>query len=173
MKLTMLRSKAHTNKNEEELKMQIRSQKDFASGLMFVVTGLIFSYVATTYNMGTTAKMGPGFFPFWLGIVLAILGAIVTMGALSKKSEQDVIPKWDWPSVLWVTGSVVLFGVVLADLGLVLSLFVLVFISAMASHEFHWKGTVLNAVILNVIAYVAFVWGLKLQFQVWPSFFTA
>lgn len=173
MKLTMLRSKTYTNKNEEELKMQIRSQKDFASGLMFVVTGLIFSYVATTYNMGTTAKMGPGFFPFWLGIVLAILGAIVTMGALSKKSEQDVIPKWDWPSVLWVTGSVVLFGVVLADLGLVLSLFVLVFISAMASHEFHWKGTVLNAVILNVIAYVAFVWGLKLQFQVWPSFFTA
>jgi hypothetical protein len=153
--------------------MQIRSQKDFASGLMFVVIGLVFSYVATTYNMGTTAKMGPGFFPFWLGIVLAILGAIVTMTALSKKGEKDTIPQWDWPSVLWVTGSVVLFGVVLADLGLVLSLFVLVFISAMASHEFHWKGTVVNAVILNVIAYVAFVWGLKLQFQVWPSFFTA
>ena len=140
---------------------------------MFVVIGLIFSYVATTYNMGTTAKMGPGFFPFWLGIVLAILGAIVTMGALSKKGEKDEIPKWDWPSVLWVTGSVVLFGVVLADLGLVLSLFVLVFISAMASHELHWKGTVVNAVIVDVIAYVAFVWGLKLQFQVWPSFFTA
>ena len=107
--------------------MQIRSQKDFASGLMFVVIGLVFSYVATTYNMGTTAKMGPGFFPFWLGIVLAILGAIVTMTALSKKGEKDTIPQWDWPSVLWVTGSVVLFGVVLADLGLVLSLFVLVF----------------------------------------------
>jgi uncharacterized membrane protein YqjE len=55
---------------------------------------------------------------------------------------------------------------------LVVSLTLLVFISAMASHEFHWKGTVLNVVIMNVIAYVAFIWGLKLQFQVWPSFLT-
>lgn len=153
--------------------MQIRNRKDFASGLMFVAVGLIFSGVATTYNMGTAAKMGPGFFPFWLGLVLAFLGAIVTLSATSKKATEETIPSWDWPSVLWVTGSVVLFGVVLAYLGLILSLFVLVFISAMASHEFHWKGTVINAVILNVIAYIAFVWGLKLQFQVWPSFFTA
>lgn len=153
--------------------MQIRSQKDFASGLMFVVVGLLFSYVATTYNMGTTAKMGPGFFPYWLGLLLAILGAIVTMTSMSTKAPKDQIAKWDWPSVLWVTGSVVIFGVVLAYLGLMLSVLVLVFISAMASHEFHWKGTIVNAVILNLIAYVAFIWGLKLQFQVWPSFFTA
>jgi len=49
-------------------------------------------------------------------------------------------------------------------------LVVLIFVSAMASHEFHWKGTLVSAVILNVIAYFAFVWGLKLQFPVWPSF---
>lgn len=153
--------------------MQIRSQKDFASGLMFIAVGLGFSYIATTYNMGTTAKMGPGFFPFWLGLLLAVLGAIVTMTSMSAKSSEDQIAKWDWPSVLWVTGSVVIFGVVLAYLGLMLSVLVLVFISAMASHEFHWKGTIVNAVILNLIAYVAFIWGLKLQFHVWPSFFTA
>ena len=153
--------------------MQIRSQKDFASGLMFIAIGLGFSYIATTYNMGTTAKMGPGFFPFWLGLLLAVLGAIVTMTSMSAKSSKDQIAKWDWPSVLWVTGSVVIFGVVLAYLGLMLSVLVLVFISAMASHEFHWKGTIVNAVILNLIAYVAFIWGLKLQFQVWPSFFIA
>jgi hypothetical protein len=153
--------------------MQIRSQKDFASGLMFVAIGSVFSYIATTYNMGTAAKMGPGFFPFWLGVVLALLGAIITMTSMSGKTAEDHMTKWDWPSLLWVTGSVVLFGVVLAYLGLILSILVLVFISAMASHEFHWKGTVVNAAILNVIAYIAFVWGLKLQFQVWPSFFTA
>ena len=153
--------------------MQIKSHKDFASGLMFVGVGAVFSYIATTYNMGTAAKMGPGFFPFWLGILLAILGAIITMSSMSAKREHDEMAKWDWPSVLWVTGSVVIFGIVLAYLGLMLSILVLVFISAMASHEFHWKGTIVNGVILNVIAYIAFVWGLKLQFQVWPSFFTA
>ena len=58
--------------------MQIRSQKDFASGLMFVIVGVIFASIATTYNMGTAAKMGPGYFPFWLGVLMAIIGAIIT-----------------------------------------------------------------------------------------------
>ena len=153
--------------------MQIRNQKDFASGLMFVAIGLIFSFIARGYTMGTAAKMGPGYFPFWLGIVLAVIGAIVLMNSMSKKAQTDKLAKWDWVSVLWVTGSVVLFGLLLKPMGLIVSLAFLVFISAMASHEFHWKGTLLNIVILNVIAYVAFIWGLNLQFQVWPSFLTA
>ena len=102
----------------------------------------------------------------------SIIAAIVTMTSMSKKGQSDKLAKWDWVSVLWVTGSVVLFGLVLKPMGLVFSLALLIFISAMASHEFHWKGTVLNVIILNVIAYVAFIWGLKLQFQVWPSFLT-
>ena len=153
--------------------MQIRSQKDFASGLMFVIVGVIFASIATTYNMGTAEKMGPGYFPFWLGVLMAIIGAIITMQSMKSKGEKDKIPKWDWPSVLWVTGSVVLFGLMLKPMGLIASLTFLVIISAMASHEFHWKGTVVNAVILNVIAYVAFVWGLNLQFQVLPAFLRA
>ena len=153
--------------------MQIRNQKDFASGLMFVVIGLIFSFIARSYTMGTAAKMGPGYFPFWLGIVLALIGVIVLMNSMSKKAQSDKLAKWDWISVLWVTGSVVLFGLLLKPMGLIVSLSFLIFISAMASHEFHWKGTVLNIILLNVISYVAFVWGLNLQFQVWPSFLTA
>ncbi|MBU3600358.1 tripartite tricarboxylate transporter TctB family protein [Polynucleobacter sp. 30F-ANTBAC] len=153
--------------------MQVRSQKDFASGLLFVAIGAGFSYVATTYSMGTSAKMGPGFFPFWLGLLLSVLGAIITMTAMSQKSHVDTLEKWHWPSIIWVLGSVVFFGLVLAHLGLMLSILALVFISAMASHEFHWKGTIVNAIILNVIAYIAFIWGLKLQFQVWPTIFTA
>jgi len=63
--------------------LRIRSQKDFASGLMFILVGFGFSWVARGYSMGTAAKMGPGYFPFWLGVVLALLGALVliSMGA--------------------------------------------------------------------------------------------
>lgn len=139
---------------------------------MFLVVGLAFAYAATTYQMGTAAKMGPGYFPFWLGIVMAIMGIIVSMSALGKKAEEAKLEKWDVRSVLWVTGSVILFAITLPYMGLVVSLIVLIFVAAMASHEFHWKGTIISAVILNVIAYVAFVWGLKLQFSVWPFFLT-
>ena len=153
--------------------MQIRSKQDFVAGLLFVAIGASFSFVATTYSMGTSAKMGPGFFPFWLGVLLSTLGAIITMTSMSKKTSTDELEPWHWPSIIWVLSSVIFFGLVLAHLGLMFSILALVFISALASHEFHWKGTVVNAIILNVIAYVAFVWGLKLQFQVWPSFFYA
>lgn len=150
--------------------LSLRSHQDGASGLLFIAAGLGFAYVSTSYQMGTADKMGPGFFPFWLGILLAVLGAIVFIGAFSAKREEDRIGKWDIRSVLWVTGSIALFGLLLKPLGLILALLSLIFVSAMASHEFHWKGTLVNAIILIVIAYAAFVWGLNLQFPVWPAF---
>ena len=150
--------------------MKIRNQKDFMSGLMFIAIGAFFSILARSYQMGTPAKMGSGYFPFWLGVVLALLGLAVLLGSLKSTAEEGGIGKWDWKSVLWVTFSVIIFAIALPYAGLVLSLVILIFISAMASHEFHWKGTLVSAVLLNVIAYFAFVWGLKLQFPVWPSF---
>ena len=150
--------------------MRIRSQKDFASGLMFILVGLGFSFVARGYSMGTAAKMGPGYFPFWLGIVLALLGALVTWGSLSSKAEEDHLARWDLKILLWILGAVVLFGLLLKPLGMVLSVVVLVLVSSMASHEFSWKGAILNAIILVVISMGAFVYGINLQMPVWPAF---
>ncbi|WP_066731618.1 tripartite tricarboxylate transporter TctB family protein [Cupriavidus sp. D384] len=150
--------------------MRIRSQKDFASGLMFILVGLSFSFVARGYSMGTAAKMGPGYFPFWLGIVLAVLGALVLWGSLSSRMEEDHLARWDLKILLWILGSVVLFGLLLKPLGMVLSVVVLVLVSSMASHEFSWKGAVLNAIILVIISMGAFVYGINLQMPVWPAF---
>ncbi|MEC3764888.1 MULTISPECIES: tripartite tricarboxylate transporter TctB family protein [Cupriavidus] len=150
--------------------MRIRSQKDFASGLMFILVGFGFSWVARGYSMGTAAKMGPGYFPFWLGIVLALLGVLVLFGSLSSKSEEDSLARWDIKTLLWILGSVVLFGLLLKPLGMVLSVLVLVLVSSMASHEFSWKGAILNAVILVLISLGAFVYGINLQMPVWPAF---
>lgn len=152
--------------------LRIRSQKDFASGLMFVLVGLGFSFVARGYSMGTAAKMGPGYFPFLLGLVLAGLGALVLLSSLSSKGEEDRMERWDIKILLWILGSVVLFGILLKPLGMVLSVFVLVIVSSMASHEFSWKGALLNSVVLVLISMGAFVYGINLQMPVWPAFIT-
>ncbi|QET04986.1 MULTISPECIES: tripartite tricarboxylate transporter TctB family protein [Cupriavidus] len=152
--------------------MRIRSQKDFASGLMFILVGLSFSFVARGYSMGTAAKMGPGYFPFLLGLVLALLGVIVTIGSLGTKGEEDQLARWDLKTLLWILGSVVLFGLLLKPLGMVLSVFVLVVISSMASHEFSWKGALCAGVVLVLISMGAFVYGINLQMPVWPAFIT-
>ena len=57
--------------------MKIKSQKDFFSGLMFLVVGGGFAWGATTYSVGTGARMGPGYFPLLLGILLGIIGAAI------------------------------------------------------------------------------------------------
>ena len=152
--------------------MRIRKQTDFLSGLMFIVVGLSFSWVARGYSMGTAARMGPGYFPFWLGIVLAILGVIVALSSMSREGESDRMARWDLKTLLWILGSVVLFGLVLRPLGMVLSVVLLVLVSSIASHEFSWKGAVLNAVALVVISVGAFVYGINLQMPVWPAAFT-
>jgi hypothetical protein len=88
----------------------------------------------------------------------------------SFKTEEDKIGGWDIKSVLWVLGAVALFGLLLNPLGMVLSVIVLVLVSSKASHEFSWAGTVLNAAVLIAISLAAFVYGLNIQFPVWPSF---
>ena len=150
--------------------MKIKSQKDFFSGLMFMGVGVAFAWGATTYNVGSGARMGPGYFPFWLGIVLVALGVVVLLQSLSGKGVADRIPRWDIKTLLWILGSVVLFGLLLQPLGLVLSLVVLVLVSSMASHEFSWKGAVGTALVMVLLSLAAFVYGLKLQFPVWPAF---
>jgi Tripartite tricarboxylate transporter TctB family len=150
--------------------LKIRNQKDFVSGLMYIGLGSFFAILARGYQMGTAAKMGSGYFPFWLGVLLATIGAYVAFRSLAISQEDVKLAKVDIPSVLWVTGSTLVFAICLPILGLVTSLFLLVVISAMASHEFSWKGSIINAVFLIGFAYMAFVWGLKLQFPVWPTF---
>ncbi|SAI45435.1 membrane protein [Bordetella ansorpii] len=153
--------------------MQLRNKQDFWSGVMFIALGLGFAWQATSYQMGTAARMGPGYFPFWLGLVLALLGAVVLLGSLSKKATETSVDKFDWRIVALVIGSVVLYAVILRPLGVYISVAVLVIVSSLASHEFSWKVAVGNAIFLVVFSYLAFIKGLGLIFPLWPSFLGA
>lgn len=150
--------------------MQLRNKQDFWSGVMFTLIGLGFAFVATQYNMGTSARMGPGYFPFWLGICLALLGAVVALGALSPKATETTVEKFDFKILFIIIGSVVLFGLVLRPLGLYVSLALLVILSSIASYEFSWRVAIVNAIFLVVFCWLAFIKGLGLIFPLWPSF---
>jgi hypothetical protein len=140
--------------------------------LLFIGFGGFFAGVGTQYTFGTAARMGPSYFPTVLGFVLMGLGLIISIGALSPKAQEEKIAHFDWPTILFILGPIVLFGALLRPLGLILALFVLVMVSSYASHEFNWKEALTNAVILIVLSLLVFVWGLKLQFGLWPSFIT-
>ena len=81
--------------------MKIKSQKDFYSGLMFLGIGLAFAGGATTYQVGTGARMGSGYFPLVLGSLLALIGAVITVKATVVHTEDgDKIGKWGWRPLL-------------------------------------------------------------------------
>ena len=64
--------------------MKIANYPDFFAGLFFLLFGGLAAYLSTAYNMGTGARMGPGYFPYWLGIILAVIGGIVLIKSLGK-----------------------------------------------------------------------------------------
>jgi hypothetical protein len=135
-----------------------------------MVIGLFFTIVASQYQMGTAAKMGPGYFPFYLGILMTFLGLLVLLQSFSAKAAIERIPKFNWRIIAQITGAVVLYGLLLPRLGFLIAVVVLVFVSASASKEFTWKGTTINAAFLVAFTYSVFVLGLKLQFPLLPVF---
>lgn len=153
--------------------MKIANQKAFVVGLMYITIGLGFSGVSATYRMGTAARMGPGFFPFWLGILLAVLGAIILINALSRPpAPNEELGKWNFKDLIIILVSVCLFAALLQPMGLVVSLIVLVVGSSFAGDEFSWLTTLVTTAVLLAISVAVFVFGLGLQFPIWPTLLT-
>jgi hypothetical protein len=150
--------------------MQLKNKQDFWSGIMFVALGVAFALGATQYSMGTAARMGPGYFPFWLGVCMASLGAFVALGALRASAEETEVEKFDWKITFVLIGSVALCGALMNYLGVYISVFLLVFLSSMAGHDFNWKVAAATAVFLVLFVWLAFIKGLGLIFPLWPSF---
>ncbi len=150
--------------------MKIKSQKDFWSGLMFIVVGIAFAWGATNYSFGASARPGPGYFPFGLGIILALLGAMVLLKALTIETDDgEPVGHIAWRPLLVIVGSVAGFGWALPHLGMVVALPLLTVVSAAAGDEFHLKDALINAVVLTVLSYVIFIWGLGLTIPLWPT----
>ncbi|MEF7613993.1 tripartite tricarboxylate transporter TctB family protein [Aquincola sp. MAHUQ-54] len=150
--------------------MKIKSQKDFWSGLMFVVVGIAFAWGATSYSFGSSARPGPGYFPFGLGILMAILGAFVLFQSLTIETETgDPIGRWAWKPLAIVVGSVAAFGWLLPHLGMFVALPVLVFVASSAGDEFHWLEAAINAVVLTAFSWLVFIKGLNLTIPLMPA----
>lgn len=154
--------------------MKIKSQKDFWSGVMFIAVGLAFAWGATNYSFGQSARPGPGYFPFGLGLLMAVLGAIVLFQSLTVETEGgDPIGGFAWKPLLIIIGSVALFGFLLPRLGMVITLPILVVLASSASDEFKLKEALLNAALLTVGSWAIFIWGLGLTIPLWPTIGTA
>jgi hypothetical protein len=137
---------------------------------MFIVTGIAFAWGATAYNFGSAARPGPGYFPFGLGILLAILGAVVLFQSLTVETpDGDPIEKFAWRPMIVITLSLVVVGLALPKLGMIISLPLLVAMASFAGDEFHPLEVAINAAVLTVGSWAIFIKGLGLTIPLWPT----
>lgn len=150
--------------------MRIRRSKDFFAGIMFLLFGAAAMYISAKYKIGSAANMGPGYFPFVLGLFLAVLGSAHVITSTVWTRVPQTIPSLQFKPLAFILSSVVLFSLILRPLGLLLSTVVLVVMASKASHEFRWKEALLNATVLVGIILLVFVYFLEFNMPIWPWF---
>ena len=109
----------------------IQSPKDFWAGILFITFGLAAVLIAREYPIGTAGRMGPGYFPRVLGLMMIGLGAILSLRALKLKGTP--IQFGSFKPLLIVLGSVIIFALLAPKLGLVLATIALILSSSVAS----------------------------------------
>ncbi len=161
------------------LYMGIKNQKDFFSGVMFMGTGVAFAWGAGNYRVGDASQMGPGYFPLLLGVLLTLLGTIITFKSLVVETEdRGRMGGWAWRPLFFIITANLVFGLMLQGwsslhlpvLGLMPAIFAMTFIASLAGHEFRLKEVALLASVLAATSYLTFIVLLKLPLAVWPVF---
>jgi len=158
--------------------MQVKSQQDFFSGLLFMAVGIAFAWGSTDYQIGDSARMGPGYFPLLLGVLLALLGTVMTFKALVIETQDgEKVGRFAWRPLVFIIAANLVFGVALGGLpslkvpalGLIVGIYALTFMACLAGERFKAKEAAVLATVLAVLSYLAFVLLLKLQFVVWTA----
>jgi len=144
----------------------IRHPKDFWAGVLFIAFGGAACVIAIDYAMGSASRMGPGYFPRVLGLLLCALGAILVLRSFKLQGAPLSFPTFQ--PLLVVLASVVVFGLTVTKLGLVVATVLLVLIASAASHEHRWRESIIAAIALAAFVVVAFRYGLNLQLPTWP-----
>jgi hypothetical protein len=139
-----------------------RGLKDALAGTAFIVFGLGFAIGATSYEIGSPVRMGPGYVPLLLGGLLAVLGgAIVVKGFVN--ADREPIGPIPWRALALLGGAVVLFGLTVRPLGLVPATLIAVALAAAASRLATPLSVAAIAIGLTAVCVLVFVVALSLN----------
>ena len=147
-------------------------RKDVLAGLLFVAVALIGLYVSRNYPIGTAVRMGTGYVPRLLCWLLLGLGAwVLVQGFFETQSERAASPSATaaWRPLVFVTASLVIFGLSIERRGLVLSILLLIIVGAAGARGLRPFETVAAAVVLILLSWGIFIVGLGLAIPVWPD----
>jgi hypothetical protein len=147
------------------MRLKIKSEEDFWAGLMFIGFGILAIVIARDYPMGSTMRMGPGYFPTYIGVIMIILGSIIT--AMGFKFEGEKVENFAWRPMILLSVAFAAFGWAIDNIGFILAMLILVVLSSLAGKEFKIKEVVLLSFFVILGCWALFIYGLELPFPLW------
>lgn len=146
--------------------MSGRDYQDIFGGAILTALGIFVAiYAYNSYEIGTLQRMGPGFFPTSLGVILAVIGVLITLPALARQGVR--MNPWEWRTGLLVVASIVAFALTLRTAGLIVATMVTVIISSLADRDTTWRVRLILAVVVTVITVLIFKTGLGMVIPLW------
>lgn len=151
-------------------KLRVMSHKDFLGGMLMVVLGLAAAYEASHYNLGSLRRMGPGYFPMVLGILLAAVGVLIVASSRRKTgtvaameiAAENLRPEWrGWICICAGIAAFCIFGIYG---GLLPATFATVFISALGDRQNTLRTALVLAALMTIVCLIIFWWLLQVQF---------
>jgi hypothetical protein len=152
--------------------VRVLTRKNVLAGLMFMGIAALGLWLSRHYPIGSALRMGTGYVPRLLCWMLLALGAIVLLQGLREaESTRALQPAFRqlWP-ILVVTGALVAFALSIEQLGLVLSILLLIGIGSLAAQGIKPWEVFATAIGLIMLTWAIFILGLGLTIPVWPDF---
>ena len=158
---------------------QLEKPRDIVSGVLVLATGAAFLYFGRGLTVGSASRMGPGYFPIVLSLLMIGLGIAITVNALRAQKGESASLSIPWRPLGLVIGAVVFFALTLKGLGLFVSLALCILATAKASSYTKWPASIALAIVLSIVCVGIFVYALGLPIPVigqwltigywWPS----
>lgn len=134
-----------------------------ACGAIFIAFGAFFAIQSLGLDIGTTFRMGPGYFPLVLAVILILLGAVVLIQATRVAGEP--IGAIAWRGALFILPAPIFFGLTVRGLGFIPAIFLTSLIASFASHRMTPLMSVLLSAGVTLFSFAVFSYALGLPFQ--------
>jgi putative tricarboxylic transport membrane protein len=148
------------------------ARRDVLAGLLFIAVAALGLWLSRDYPIGTALRMGTGYVPRLLCWLLLGLGVIVLVQGLREAQDARPLSAGDISAlrpVIFVTASLVIFGLSIERLGLVVSILLLIGVGAVAARGLRPLETLVAALVLIALSWGIFILGLGLTIPVWPE----
>ncbi|VDS08179.1 Tripartite tricarboxylate transporter TctB family protein [Paracoccus haematequi] len=137
---------------------------DIAAGLLFMAIAAFFAWQSLGLEMGTSTRMGPGYFPIVLSGLLFLLGAIILVKAFGRPDDES-FGRIAWRGILFILPAPIFFGLTVRGLGFVPALFITTLIASQASMRMRPLAALILAIIVTIMSTLIFSYGLGLPFR--------